>query len=81
MDNKTYKDILLETMLVDTLVAQEGRFNHLLASGMPLQEVVALSRATKEVIDKALNQVVQRLLDDQENPHNNDSSYPGYSLN
>ncbi len=81
MDNKIYKEVMVETMMVETLMSHEARFNHLLSSGLPLQEVVTLSRAMKLLVDKALDQVVQQLLDSQENPHNNDSSYPGYSLN
>ena len=59
---------MIETMLIESLVNNEARFAHLLSSGFTLQEVVTVSRAMQLLIDKALEQAVQKILDVQEEP-------------
>lgn len=66
MDKKEYKQAMIETMLIESLTNNEARFSHLLSSGFTLQEVVTVSRAMKLLIDKSLEQVVQKILDKQE---------------
>lgn len=66
LGDKTYKEIMIETLLVESLTSNEARFNHLLSSGFTLQEVVTVSRAMRLLIDKALEQTVQKILDVQE---------------
>lgn len=66
MDNSDYRKAMIETMLVESLTNNEARFAHLLSSGFTLQEVVTVSRAMRLLIDKALEQVVQKILDVQE---------------
>lgn len=66
MQDKTYKKAMVETMMVETFNSSEARFNHLLSCDMSLEEVVTVSRAMKLLIDKSLEQSIQKIIDKQE---------------
>lgn len=68
MNKEDYRKVMVEVMLVESLTTNATRFDLLLKSGFSLAEVVSVSRAMKSLVDKGLEQVVQRLLDKQEEP-------------
>lgn len=63
MDNKSYREVMVETLLVETLNNNVARFDHLLSSGLSLQDMVMVSRAMRLLVDKALEQSVQKVID------------------
>ena len=66
MKNLTYREMMVETMLVETLNNNVTRFDHLLRGGMCLGEIVTMARAMRLLVDKALEQSIQKVIDSQE---------------
>lgn len=64
-NKKEYRQVMVETMLVESLTNNEARFSYLFSNDMSLQEVATVARAMKLLIDNALDQAVQKIIDNQ----------------